>query len=241
MLVIRLWETGYISMKRYLPIIILFAVGGIIYAMGWHNLLTFESLKANREILQAYVQNQFFLSVLLFIGLYVLVVTLSLPGAAILSISAGFLFGTALGTVLAVTSATIGACVIFMIAQSAFGENLTAKAGPWVDKMRKGFQKNAFSYLLSLRLVPLFPFFIVNLVPAILGMKLRSFALATGIGIIPGGFVYVSVGTGLGSIFDSGETFSISSILTPEILIALTGLGLLSLFPTLMKQFRPEK
>ena len=165
-------------------------------------------------------------------------VALSLPGAGILSITSGFLFGTLLGTFLAVTSATLGATLIFLIAKTALGESLQKKAGPWLDKMRRGFQDNAFNYLLTLRLVPLFPFFIINLVPAFLGVKLRDYILATALGIIPGGFVYVSVGTGIGSVFDSGDAFSMGSIVNPEILIALLGLALLSFVPIALKFFK---
>lgn len=228
-------------MKRFIPIISLLSIAGFVYVMGWHHYLSFESLKANRDILQFHVQNHYVLSVIVFIGLYIGFISLSLPGAAIMSISAGFLFGTIAGTIVTVTAATAGACVVFLVAQGAFGNTLTKKAGPWVEKMRSGFQENAFVYFLSLRLVPVFPFFIMNLVAAILGMKLRDFALATFIGIIPGGFVYVSVGTGLGSVFDAGDEFSVGSILTPEILIAFTGLGVLSLIPVIVKKIRKKR
>ena len=148
------------------------------------------------------------------------------------------MFGTLLGTALVVSAATLGATLLFLIAKTALGEMLQRKAGPWLEKMKKGFQNNAFHYLLTLRLVPLFPFFVVNLVPAFLGVKARDYILATFVGIIPGSFVFVSVGTGIGSVFDRGETFSASSILTPEILIALFGLGALSLLPVAFKYFK---
>ncbi len=107
--------------------------------------------------------------------------------------------------------------------------------------MKKGFTENAFSYLLTLRLIPIFPFFVVNLVPAFLGISLRTYILATGLGIIPGSFVYVSVGTGLGSLFDRGESLNLKGILTPEILTALGGLALLSLLPVLYKKLKQKR
>lgn len=222
-------------MKRFLPLGILLAIIACVYALDLHTYLSFESLKENRAVLQRFVTEHFVLAVLIFFLSYVGVVALSLPGAGIMSISSGFLFGTLLGTVIAVTSATLGATLIFLVARTALGESLQKRTGPWLEKMRAGFQENAFSYLLTLRLVPIFPFFIMNLVPAFLGVKLRDYFLATALGIIPGGFVYVSVGTGIGSLFERGEEFSMGSIMTPEILIALAGLALLSLIPIIVK------
>ncbi len=225
-------------MKRFLPLGILSAVIALVYALDLHTYLSFESLKDHREFLQDFVKERFVLAILIFFFTYVGVVALSLPGAGIMSITSGFLFGTLLGTVVAVSAATLGATLIFLIAQSALGESLQKKAGPWLEKMRVGFQENAFNYLLTLRLVPVFPFFIINLVPAFLGVNLRDYFLATAIGIIPGAFVYVSVGTGIGSIFDKGDAFSVGSIMTPEILIALVGLALLSFIPIIVKYFK---
>ena len=225
-------------MKRFLPLGALGLIIALVYAFDLHTYLSFAALKEHRAFLQNFVEEQFTLAILIFFCLYVLVVTLSLPGAGIMSITSGFLFGTLLGTSIAVASATVGATLIFLIAKTALGESLQKKAGPWLEKMRKGFQDNAFNYLLTLRLVPIFPFFIVNLVPAFLGVKARDYILATAIGIIPGAFVYVSVGTGLGSIFDRGEEFSMGGIITPEILIALLGLAVLSSIPVIMKHFK---
>ena len=152
-----------------------------------------------------------------------------------MTIAGGFLFGTLFGTLLVVLSATAGAVAIFLVAKTSLGEVLRAKAGPWLQQFEAGFRKNAFSYLLVLRLVPLFPFFVVNLVPAFLGVNLRTFAITTLIGIVPGTFVFTSVGAGLGSVFDMGEEFSAAGILTPEVIIALVGLALLSLLPLVYK------
>ncbi|HBN23029.1 MAG TPA: hypothetical protein DD412_07310 [Holosporales bacterium] len=225
-------------MKKLVPLGILGIVIALVYAFDLHSYLTFEALQENRLLLQNFVKENFFVSIILFFFIYVIAVALSLPGGAVMSITGGFLFGTILGTSLVVGAATLGATLLFLIAKTALGEMLQQKAGPWLEKMRKGFQNNAFFYLLTLRLVPLFPFFIVNLVPAFLGVKIRDYILATFIGIIPGSFVFVSVGTGIGSIFDRGETFSAHSILTPEILIALVGLGILSLLPVVFKYFK---
>ncbi len=230
-------------LKRFMPIAMLLLLFSFMYYYDVNTYLTFDTLRENRTFLQTYVLDHFYLSILIFMGFYILAVALSLPGAAVLSITSGFLFGSILGTVLAVISATVGATLVFFVAKTAIGKSLHKRTGSqkdseWLEKLRNGFQKNSFSYLLSLRLVPLFPFVVVNLASALMGVKIRDFILATFIGIIPGSFVYVSIGTGIGSVFESGGIFSIKSIMTPEIAIALTGLALLSLLPVLIKKIR---
>ena len=170
--------------------------------------------------------------------IYAAVVAFSLPGGAIMTITGGFLFGTGLGTAWVVLSATLGATILFVIARTSLGDPLRAKAGPWLKKMENGFQENGLSYLLVLRLKPLFPFFVVNLVPAFLGVHLRTYVIGTLVGIVPGSFVYATVGTGLGSIFDQNEAFTATGILTPEIVTALVGLSLLSLLPVAYKKIK---
>src|SRR5262249_27008746 len=137
------------------------------------------------------------LALAIYLCAYAGVVTLSLPGATILTLAGGCMFGASLATGVTVIAATIGATLLFLAARTAFADLLRQRAGPWLTRLRDGFQENAFSYLLFLRLVPAFPFFVVNLVPAFFGMRLQSFVLATFIGIIPGTLVYASVGAGL--------------------------------------------
>ena len=226
------------SMRRWLPVILL-GLGAIaFFALGLDDYLTFESLHENRMLLEDFISEHMVLAPMIFILVYTAVVALSLPGGAVMTITGGFLFGTVLGTTFAVLSATLGGVMIFMAAKTALGESLRAKAGPWLQRFEAGFQKNAFNYLLVLRLIPLFPFFVVNLVPAFLGARLGTFAVTTVIGIIPGSFVYASVGAGLGSIFASGDAFSPVGILTPEVVTALVGLAVLSLLPIAYKAIK---
>ncbi len=140
-----------------------------------------------------------------------------------------------------VLGATPGAAALSLVAKTSFGDARRAKAGPWLKKMEAGFQDDAFSYMLVLRLVPLFPFFVVNLVPALLGGRLRTYVVATFVGIIPGAFVFASVGAGLGSVFDSMEEFSPASALTPEVITALVGLAVLSLIPVAYKKLKARR
>jgi uncharacterized membrane protein YdjX (TVP38/TMEM64 family) len=208
----------------------------VFFALGLQRYISFEVLRENREALLAWVQQKGLLAAIIYIMIYAVAVAFSLPGGAVMSITGGFLFGTLWGALYIVIGATLGATALFIIAKTALGDPLRTRAGPWLQKMEAGFRENAMSYLLVLRLVPLFPFFVVNLVPAFLGVSLPTYVIGTFFGIIPGVFVYASVGAGLGSIFDSGETFSASGILTPQILIALIGLAILALIPVVYKK-----
>lgn len=212
------------------------------FALDLDSYVTFDAIRQNRAWLVAQVRDNSVLAALAFITVYATVVALSLPGAAtVLSVTGGFLFGQWLGTAWNVAAATLGATLLFLAARTAFADLLHRKAGPWLHRLEAGFRENALSYLLFMRLVPLFPFFVVNLVPAFLGVRLRTFVAATFFGIIPGAFVYTSVGVGLGSVFESGDSFSLRGILTPQILLALAGLAALALIPVAYRTLRARR
>lgn len=227
--------------KRLIPVVVLVAGVVAFFALGLQDYVTFEALREHRASLLAVVAERPVLAPLAFMAIYVVAVAFSLPGGAVLSITGGFLFGNILGSFLVVLAATVGATALFQIAKSALGDALRARAGPWMAKMADGFQENALSYLLVLRLVPLFPFFVVNLVPAFLGVGLGTYVIGTFVGIIPGAFVFTTVGSGLGSIFDSGEEFTAAGILTPQIIAALVGLAVLALIPVVYKRIKARK
>ena len=231
-------KKGGFRLKKVLPLIVLAAGIAAFFALGLDQYVTFEALRENRGVLTNFVADNPLAAPLMFMVIYAAVVALSLPGGAIMTIAGGFLFGTGLGTAWVVLSATLGATILFVIARTSLGDPLRAKAGPWLKKMENGFQENGLSYLLVLRLIPLFPFFVVNLVPAFLGVHLRTYVIGTLVGIVPGSFVYATVGTGLGSIFDQNEAFTATGILTPEIVTALVGLSLLSLLPVAYKKIK---
>jgi uncharacterized membrane protein YdjX (TVP38/TMEM64 family) len=192
-----------------------------------------------------------------YIATYIAVVALSLPGALILTLTGGILFGGFVGGAAAIVGATTGAAVIFLIARSAFGAHLVRRAGPMVEKLADGFRADAFHYLLFLRLVPLFPFFIVNLVPALAGVRLGTFVAATAIGVVPAAFAFAFAGAGLESVISAegaaynaclaaGGTecrldFDIKTALTPELLAALAFLGVFALVPVFMKRIRARR
>jgi uncharacterized membrane protein YdjX (TVP38/TMEM64 family) len=225
------------SAARLLPLLALLIGLALFFAFGLQDHLSCATLRDNRAWLGDWVAAHRPLAILGFMALYAVAVALSVPGAAVLTVAAGFLFGTPLAAAMVVVAATTGSTVLFLAARTAFGDLLQPRIGPWLSRLQRGFAENALSYLLFLRLVPLFPFFVVNLVPAFLGVRLRSFVVATFLGIIPGSVVFASVGAGLGSLFDAGRDCSLDSVLTPQIILALTGLALLALVPVVYKRF----
>jgi uncharacterized membrane protein YdjX (TVP38/TMEM64 family) len=223
---------------RFLPLAALAAGLVIFFALGLHRYLSFGALAENRDLLIRLVEDHPVTAPLAYISVYALAVAFSIPGAVVLTIAGGFLFGTWAGGLFVVVGATIGAVGVFLAARTAFGEGLRRRAGPWIARLEAGFRENALSYLLVLRLVPLFPFWLVNLVPAFLGVPLTTYALGTFVGIIPGSFVYASVGNGLGAVFDAGGTPDLTIIFKPEILLPIIGLSLLALIPVVYKKFK---
>jgi uncharacterized membrane protein YdjX (TVP38/TMEM64 family) len=222
--------------RRLLPLLLIAAAAMMVWAFDLHRHLTFATLAEHRQTLLAWVDSHPWLAPLGYIGLYILIVTLSLPGAAVMTVSGGFLFGAIFGSLYAVTGATIGAVLLFLIAKTSLGDYLLEhyirqRQGSMLQRLQQGFADNALSFMFVLRLIPLFPFFLVNLAPAFLGVPLSIFVVATFFGIMPGGFVYALAGSGLGSIFDQGKQFSLQGLLTPELLAALLGLAVLALLP----------
>jgi len=220
----------------------LIAVGfALVIGLHLDRYLSFEALATNRSWLLSQVAETPTLAALAFAAVYVAAVTFSLPGSSILTMSAGFLFGMYLGTAIAVVSATVGATFLFLIARSSFGELLRGRAASALQAFKDGFQKDAFNYLLSLRLIPLFPFWLVDLAAAFLDVPLRTFIAGTFLGIIPGAAVYASVGNGLGRILDQGRKPDLGILFSPSILVPLLALAGLSLIPIGYRRLRRGK
>jgi uncharacterized membrane protein YdjX (TVP38/TMEM64 family) len=211
------------------------------FAFDLNSYVSIDSIKSNREALSAFVARNGRWAACLFGALYAVVVAFSLPGGAVMTITGGFLFGWLGGGLIVVVGATIGATALFLIARTAIGGYLEAKAGPFVRKMEDGFRQNALSYLLVLRLIPLFPFWLVNLVPAFLGVSTTTYIVATFFGIIPGTFVYASVGNGLGALFDAGDDPDLGIIFEPQFLAPLIGLAVLAVIPVVYKKFQKSR
>ncbi len=228
-------------LTRILPAVVIVALFASFFYFDLQRFLTLHALGENRQGLMTFVHQNMIGAVFLFIALYAVATGLAVPGATIFTIAGGFLFGMWLGTIWVVIAATCGATILFLIARSTLGGVLRRRAGPTLDKMEAGFRENAFSYLLSLRLIPAFPFFVVNVVPAFLGVSPRVFVMATALGIIPGSFVFTTVGAGLGSVFDMMMEPSLQGIFTTELVSAFVGLGLLSLMPVAYKKLKARR
>lgn len=221
-------------LKKFAPLIIVLIMMIVAYIFGVHEKISLGALQENKEALQTMVQNNGILTALGFMGLYALSVALSLPIATPLTLAGGFLFGKWLGTAYVVTAATIGAIIVFIVAQTSLGQTLREKAGGLYKRIESNMKDNAVGYLLFMRLVPVFPFFLVNIVPALFNVPLRTFALTTFFGIIPGSFVYVNLGQQLGDIE------SLSDLVSTQTLLAFGLLGVFALIPTLYKQLKAK-
>ena len=226
------------TLDRLAPLLPLLAAFIAFFALGLNDYLTLDTLRENRAALKEWVQANRTEAVLVFIAADIVVAAASLPAGAVLSVTGGFLFGSVFGAAWIVIGATIGASLLFVIARSALGEPLRRRFGGRIKSMEDGFRRNAFSYMLILRLVPLFPFWLVNLAPAFLGVSLLTFVVTTAIGIIPGAFVFASIGNGLNALFEAGEQpdLSLTSLIArPDFYIPIAGLILLSLIPVVYR------
>lgn len=244
-------------LRRFLPLLAVFLAAALVLAMGWHRALTLEALVSHRDAIQGFVDRHWLLAPALYAAIYAGAVALSIPGAVVLTIAGGILFGTIVGGLSAATGATVGATLLFLIARSAFGDWLVQRAGPLVTRFADGFREDAFSYLLFLRLVPIFPFWLVNLAPALFGVPLASFVGATAIGIVPGTLAFAFFGSGLDSVLASqkdafmactqaGGTnckldFDLKSAITPKLVAAFLILGIIALIPAVAKRIRARR
>lgn len=230
----RLW--------RFLPAALILAGLGLFYALGGQHYLSLSFLAESRQTLEALVAAHPLAAPLGFALLYVLAAALSFPACSILTIFAGFLFGWLMAGIIVAFAATAGATAVFIAARSACGEALRQKVGAKAGRLAAGFERDAFSYMLLLRLAPIFPFFLVNVAPVLFHVRLRTYVAATFIGILPATFVYAYLGTGLGSVLDSvaaaGRDISIADLATPQITLALMLLAVVAAIPLVIRKIR---
>ena len=207
---------------------------GIIFLNEW---ISFEVLKENRDQISDFRDNNFALSIIIFWLLYVSITTLSLPGAAVASVSGGFLFGLGLGVIVNVTAASAGATLLFVLVRyglKSLSDNLNTN---FLSKVKNGLRYNQVSVMLILRLVPIVPFAFANILPALVGVRLFNFIWTTIIGIIPGGIVFTWIGVTVGEVFDRNETPNLELLFTPTILGPLLGVAALFLLPIVLRRF----
>lgn len=248
-------SSPYGSLRRWLPVAVLTILIAAVYLAGLHRHISLAALAENREALRGFVATHLLLALAAYALLYVAIVALSLPGAAVMSIAGGFLFGWMTSVPVTVAAATIGAVIVFQIVRTSLGAALAAKAGPMVQRLSQGFAADAFHYLLFLRLAPVFPFFIVNAVAGLCRVKLPTFVVATVIGIIPASIAFALLGAGLDGVIEAqlaqhqaciaangaaSCSFSLDAgaLVTRELLLAFAGLGLVALVPVAMRRWR---
>lgn len=236
---------------RFAPLLAITALIVLVYGLGWHREISFETLVRNRTAIDRFVAENMVAAVAGYIALYIALIGLFIPSGAVMRVIGGFLFGPVVGTVAAVVSALTGATIIFVIARSAAGEWLTRRAGPAAARFAEGFRADAFSYLLFLRLMPL-PFWLVNIAAALFRVPFSTFIGASALGILPATVAYAVFGAGLGGIIASREAeynaciasgpaectvdFDLSDVLTPTLLLSLTALALLALAPVVARR-----
>jgi uncharacterized membrane protein YdjX (TVP38/TMEM64 family) len=233
---------GKPAWQRFAPMAVILAGLAFGYWMGWHRYLSLDFLAMSRDMLKATVAEHYLASVAGFGVVYALAVAFSFPAASVLTIFGGFLFGWLVAGTIVAFAATVGATAIFMAARSAFGDFLKEKVGGRVARLAEGFEKDAFSYLLVLRLAPVFPFFVVNVAPALFNVSVRTYVLATFIGILPGTYAYAYLGEGVDSVLmaaaEAGTDVTVGDLVTPQITIAFALLALVAAIPTVVKKIR---
>ena len=216
----------------------------VVAVMGYvflRDVLSFQSLADNRQALETFRDENYLATVAVFMLAYIAIVVFSLPGATIATLTGGFLFSAFPGVFFNVVAATIGATGIFLAAKSGFCNRMAARmetsSGRW-NSIKEELDHNQWSILIIVRLVPIIPFFVGNLLPAMVGVPLHRFVISTFIGIIPGGLVYTSVGSGLGAVLDRGEAPNLGIIFEPQVILPLLGLAALSSLPIVLRRYK---
>ena len=233
------------AFRRFAPLAAIAGGLAFAYAMGWQRYLSLAFLAESREMLLDFVAVHYAASVAGFAALYTLAVAFSIPAASVLTIFGGFLFGWLVGGIIVAFAATAGATVVFLAARSAFGDFLRDRVGARVRRLADGFEKDAFSYLLVLRLAPVFPFFVINIAPALFNVPLRTYVAATFFGILPGTFAYAYLGQGLDSVLvaarEAGTEVTAADLVTPQITLAFLALAAVAAIPPVLKRFRGSR
>jgi uncharacterized membrane protein YdjX (TVP38/TMEM64 family) len=231
------------GLARFLPLAVILVVA-VIGAVTLREYISFETLRHHRAALLAYRDQNFAGLALMFFATYVAIVAFSLPGAAVASVTGGFLFGLGAGIALNVVSATVGAAAIFLAARWGLGASLVARieaSEGTIKKLKAGLREHEISMLFLLRLVPAVPFFVANLLPAMVGVKFRNFLWTTALGIVPGAIVFTSIGVGLGEVFARGGSPDLSILWEPQVIGPILGLSVLAALPIVIKTLRARK
>jgi uncharacterized membrane protein YdjX (TVP38/TMEM64 family) len=226
---------------RWLPLAVIAALFVALIGSGALKRLSLASLAAHRAELHHFVARHPFESLAAYLGVYVLVIVSCAPGLSVLTLAGGFLFGPFFGGLAALAALNIGAAVVFLACRTAFGDWAASRAGATMARIEAGFARDAFSYLLALRLMPVAPFFMVNIAAGLAQVRLPTFLLATLIGSAPSAFIFASLGSGLERIFHRHARLDASLVLNPTVAPALAALAALSLAPPAWRLWRARR
>jgi uncharacterized membrane protein YdjX (TVP38/TMEM64 family) len=221
--------------KKIILLTIFIVLIALIKYFDLDTYFSFENLKNQKEILSSYVQENYFLTILIFVFIYIVSVAFLIPIATVLTLAGGFLFGSIEGTIVVNIGATIGAGFAFLFARYIIGAKLQEKYSTQLEKFNKELTENKYQYLFSLRFLPIFPFFLVNFLAGLTKVDFKTFVITTSLGIIPGSFVFTYAGSQLSSIN------ALSDIFSKEILSAFLLLGFLTLVPVIVKKFKRKR
>ncbi|ATC23536.1 TVP38/TMEM64 family protein [Caulobacter vibrioides] len=224
--------------RRFGPLAVVAVLCAAAFASGLVEHISLEELRLRGTQLQAFAHENPLLCAAIYLAVYVGTVAISLPGALILSLTGGFLFGPIGGGLAAVTGATGGSTVTFLVFRTAFGEALPFKSSAFIARIAEGLKGDAFNYLLTLRLIPAFPLLAVNVAAGVMNVRVRTFLLASVLGMIPSSFVYAGIGAGLGHVFAKGGPVTVESLLSPRIYLPIIGMGVLAFLPPLWRHWR---
>lgn len=227
--------------RRFGLLLILLAAVVWAVASGATDKISLAELQARRAELSAFVDAYFWTSLAVFIGLYIAIIALSLPLALVMTLAGGFLFGPVVGALAALSAATLGSTVAFLAARTAFGDVVAKRSGRVVTALVSGFRRNAFSFLLTLRVIPLAPVPVINIAAGLAGVPAVTFMVASFIGMAPGSFIYAFLGAGLGTVFERGEEPNLGIIFEPQILGPLIALGMFAMIPVVYRRFQRRR
>ncbi|HJV41884.1 TVP38/TMEM64 family protein [Caulobacter sp.] len=225
-------------LRRFGPLALIVILFVAAFASGLADHISLEELRARGTQLQTFAREKPLLSAAVYLAVYVATVAVSVPGALILSLTGGFLFGPIGGGFAAVTGATGGSTVTFLVFRTAFGDLLRRRPGAFLARVEAGFRGDAFNYLLTLRLIPAFPLLVVNVAAGLMNVRVKTFVLASLLGMIPSSFVYAGIGAGLGHIFAKGGPVTLETLLSPRIYLPIIGMGVLAFLPPLWRHWR---
>lgn len=228
-------------LRRFGPLAVIVILFVAAFASGITERLSLEALRQSGEQLQAFAREKPLQAVAIYLAIYIGSVAVSLPGALILSLTGGFLFGPIGGGCAAVTGASLGSTITFLVFRTAFGDALRRKPGALLTRIEEGFKGDAFNYLLTLRLIPAFPLLVVNVAAGLMNIRVRTFMLASVLGMIPSSFVYAGIGAGLGHLFAQGGPVTVETLFSPRIYLPIIGMGVLAFLPPLWRHWRKRR